>query len=258
MSQTSKENNLTFWEHLDQFRSCLIRIAVVVVLFATIAFVFKEILFSIVFAPRNSDFITYRLIAKIVDDFPEFSVSLINTGLAQQFMVHLKVAIWAGVLCASPYILYVLFSFISPALYASEKKYAVKAVAGGYVMFMLGVLLNYLLIFPLTFRFLGTYQVDSDVANLISLDSYISTLLMLSLMLGVVFEIPILCWLLAKFGMLSAKFMKKYRRHAIVGILILAAVITPTADVFTLSLVALPIYMLFEISILIVKQVERK
>lgn len=258
MNQTSKENNLTFWEHLDQLRSCLIRIVIVVLLFSIVAFVFKDILFTIVFAPRDSNFITYRLFAKFVDDLPTFSVNLINTGLAQQFMAHLKVAMWAGVLCASPYILYVLFGFISPALYSSEKKYAFKAVCGGYVMFMLGVLLNYFLIFPLTFRFLGTYQVSSDVANLISLDSYISTFVMLSLMLGIVFEIPILCWILAKFGLMSSRLMKKYRRHAIVIILVVAAIITPTADVFTLSLVAVPIYMLFEISILIVKRIERK
>lgn len=257
MNPTHQENSLTFWEHLDVLRSCFIKIAVVVLLFGIVAFVFKDALFTIVFAPKNADFITYRLFAQFVNDFPDFSVSLINTGLAQQFMTHLKVAICAGVLCASPYILYVLFHFISPALYSSEKRYAVKAVGGGYVMFMTGVLLNYFLIFPLTFRFLGTYQVSSEVANWISLESYISTLLMLSLMLGIVFEIPILCWLLAKFGLLSAQFMKSYRRHAIVAILIIAAIITPTADAFTLSLVALPIYLLFEISIIIVRQTER-
>ena len=125
-------------------------------------------------------------------------------------------------------------------------------------MFLLGVMLNYFLIFPLTFRFLGTYQVSADVGNLISLESYVSTLLMLCLMMGVVFELPVLCWLLAKMGMMKAAFMKKYRRHAVVIIVILAAVITPTGDAFTLSLVALPIYLLFELSVLIVKRVERQ
>lgn len=256
MNPESKENNLTFWDHLDELRNCLLKIIVAIVVCGLAAFCFKETLFSIVLAPKNADFITYRLFAKIAGNLPYFSVNLINTGLAQQFMVHLKVAMYAGVLCVSPYILYVLFGFISPALYEKEKKHALKAVGSGYIMFILGVLLNYFLIFPLTFRFLGTYQVNAEVQNLISLDSYISTLLMLSLMLGIVFEIPVLCWLLAKFGVLSANFMKRYRRHAIVAVLVLAAIITPTADAFTLALVALPIYMLYEISIVIVRNTK--
>ena len=132
-----------------------------------------------------------------------------------------------------------------------------RAVASGYLMFILGVLLNYFLIVPLTVRFLGSYQVSSDVSNLISLESFISTLLMLSLMIGIVFELPVLCWLLAKMGVLKSTFMKQYRRHAIVVIVVLAAIITPTGDAFTLSLVAIPIYLLFEISVLIVKRVEK-
>ena len=129
-------------------------------------------------------------------------------------------------------------------------------VGGGYAMFSLGVLISYFLIFPLTFRFLGTYQVSGEVDNLIALDSYISTLVMMCLAMGIVFEIPILSWLFAKLGFLSADFMRRYRKHAIVIILVIAAVITPTSDVFTLSLVTLPMWILYEISILIVKQVK--
>lgn len=258
MSQTTNEKTLTFWDHLDQLRGCLIKIAVVILLFSVVAFFFKDFLFNIVFAPKSEDFITYRLFKFFTGELPDFSVSLINTELTQQFMTHLKISLSMGALCASPYIIYVLFHFIAPALYTNEKKSAIKAVGGGYVMFILGVLLNYFLIFPLTFRFLGTYQVQADVVNLISLESYISTLLILTLMLGVVFEIPILSWLLAKLGILSAAFMKKYRRHAIVAIIIIAAVITPTADAFTLIIVALPIYLLYEFSIIIVKKTEQK
>jgi sec-independent protein translocase protein TatC len=126
----------------------------------------------------------------------------------------------------------------------------------GYLLFMLGVLLNYFLIFPLTFRFLGTYQVSALVENTITLTSYVDTLMMLSLMMGIVFEIPILSWLFAKLGFLTSSFMKKYRRHAIVLILIVAAFITPTSDVFTLMLVSLPMYLLYEISIGVVKRTE--
>ncbi|MDD4848554.1 MAG: twin-arginine translocase subunit TatC [Bacteroidales bacterium] len=258
MSQNSKkEIELTFWDHLEELRHCLLKIAVVVVVFGIVAFIWKDAVFSVIFAPKDADFITYRLLTQWVVTIPEFSIDLINTGLAQQLMTHLKVAMLVGILCASPYILYVLFHFVAPALYSSEKKYTVKAIGGGYVMFLAGVLLNYFLIFPLTFRFLGTYQVSADVQNMISLDSYISTLLMLSLMMGIVFEIPIICWLLAKFGILKARFMCQYRRHAIVAILIIAAIITPTADAFTLALVALPIYLLFEISIVVVRRTQK-
>jgi sec-independent protein translocase protein TatC len=157
---------------------------------------------------------------------------------------------------ASPYIIYQLFRFVSPALYANERRYVVQMTFWGYLLFMLGVLLNYFLIFPLTFRFLGTYQVSALVENTITLTSYVDTLMMLSLMMGIVFEIPILSWLFARLGFLTSSFMKKYRRHAIVLILIVAAFITPTSDVFTLTLVSLPMYLLYEISISVVKRTE--
>lgn len=251
----------TFWEHLDELRASLIRIAMATIVFSIAAFLFKEELFAIVLAPKNDNFITYRVLQYIGNYFfpsavtlGAFSVKLINTGLAEQFIIHMKVAMYTGFLCASPYILYLLFRFVSPALYANEKKYTLRMVGGGYLLFIIGTLMSYLLIFPLTFRFLGTYQVNDDVENMITLQSYIDTLMMLSLMMGIVFEMPILCWLFAKFGFLSASFMRHYRRYAIVIILVIAAVITPTADIFTLMLVTLPMYLLYEISILIVSK----
>lgn len=226
-----------------------------------VAFFFKEQLFSVVLAPKSDGFITYRLFNRIAawsgGLSESFSVQLINTGLAQQFIIHMKTALCAGVLCASPYILYQLFRFVSPALYENERRYVTRVVGGGYVMFGLGVLISYFLIFPLTFRFLGTYQVSDDVDNLITLDSYISTLVMTCLAMGLVFEIPMLSWLFAKLGFLSDGFMRRYRKHAVVIILVVAAIITPTSDVFTLSLVALPMWILYEVSILIVKTNRR-
>ena len=223
-----------------------------------VAFFFKEQLFSVVLAPKSDGFITYRLFNRIAawgGGLSEpFSVQLINTGLAQQFVIHMKTALCAGVLCASPYILYQLFRFVSPALYENERRYVTRVVGGGYVMFGLGVLTSYFLIFPLTFRFLGTYQVSGDVDNLITLDSYISTLVMTCLAMGLVFEIPMLSWLFAKLGFLSDGFMRRYRKHAVIIILVVAAIITPTSDVFTLSLVALPMWILYEVSIWIVRQ----
>ena len=256
MSQEKKPENLTFWDHVEELRHCLFRILIAALVASVVAFCFKDVLFAVVLAPKNADFVTYRLFQRLSGDVPQFSLSLINVDLAQQFIVHMKVALYVGLLVASPYIIYVLFGFIAPALFDSERRFAVRAVTSGYLMFIAGVLLNYFLIFPLTVRFLGSYQVSSDVANLISLESFISTLLMLSLMIGIVFELPVMCWLLAKMGVLKSTFMKQYRRHAIVVIVALAAIITPTADAFTLSLVAIPIYLLFEVSVLIVKRVE--
>ncbi len=242
------EQELTFWEHLDVLRACIFKMLAVVVLCGILAFFFKEQLFEIVLAPRNSDFITYRMLGA-----EPFQIHLVNIGLTEQFMIHMKTAFFFGIICASPYLLYLLYKFISPALYLNERHYAVRVVGSGYVMFIIGVLMNYFLIFPLTVRFLGTYQVSTDVENMLSLQSYMDTLLMMSLVFGIVFEIPVISWLLAVFGLLKAEWMQRYRRHAIVVILIVAAVITPTADIFTLIIVSLPIWMLYEISILIVK-----
>ena len=258
----TETNTQSFWEHLDVLRTAIMKIVVVAVVFGIAAFFFKEQLFDVVLAPKDDRFITYQLLNRIAawagDSMDSFSIRLINTGLAQQFIIHMKTALCAGVLCTSPYILYQLFRFVSPALYDNERKYVTRMVGGGYAMFSLGVLVSYFLIFPLTFRFLGTYQVSGDVDNLISLDSYISTLVMMCLAMGIVFEIPILSWLFAKLGFLSAEFMRKYRKHAIVIILAVSAIITPTSDVFTLSLVALPMWILYEMSILIVKRIKIK
>ena len=259
MEQASESEKQSFWDHLDILRVSLVKIAAVTAVFAVVAFFFKEARFSVILAPKDADFITYRWLyffsGWVTDEqAQDFYVKLINTGLAQQFMIHMKVAMCTGVLCASPYILYQLFRFVSPALYANERKYVVRVVGYGYIMFMVGVLISYFLIFPLTFRFLGTYQVSDQVENMISLQSYISTLLMMSLAMGIVFEIPILSWLFAKLGFISADFMRRYRRHAVVIILVVAAIITPTSDVFTLLLVSLPMWLLYEVSILIVKR----
>ena len=240
---------MTFWDHLEELRGVIIRALLVTAVAAVVAFCLKEQLFAIVLAPRSSDFITYRLMG-----VEPFSISLMNTGLTEQFMIHLRTACYAGVLVVSPYIIYLLFRFVSPALYDNERKYATALVSSGYLMFMLGTLLNYLLIFPLTVKFLGTYQVSPDVANMLTIQSYIDTLIMMSLVMGIVFELPVVCWLLGKMGLINARMMSQWRRHAIVAILIVAAIITPTTDTFTLFVVALPIWLLYEVSILIVKR----
>ena len=239
---------MTFWDHLDELRSVIIRTMVVTVVAAAVAFCLKEQLFDIVLAPRSSDFITYRLMG-----VEPFSIHLMNTGLTEQFMIHLKTAMYAGVLVALPYIVYLLFGFISPALYDNERKYATLLCTSGYLMFMLGTLLNYFLIFPLTVKFLGTYQVSPDVANMLTLQSYMDTMLMMNLVMGIIFELPVVSWILGRMGLINAQMMRAMRRHAVVAILVVAAIITPTTDAFTLFIVALPIWLLYELSILIVK-----
>jgi sec-independent protein translocase protein TatC len=169
-------------------------------------------------------------------------------------MIHLKIAFYAGLIVAMPYVLYELYGFISPALRENEKKHTTAIVTWSYLLFMMGVVLNYFIIFPLAFRFLGTYQVSADVPNIITLASYIDMLTTLTLLMGIMFELPILSWFLAKLGMINANFMKQYRRHAFVAILVVGAVITPTTDIFTLLLVAAPIYLLYELSINIVRR----
>lgn len=243
---------MTFWEHLDALRTCIIKAIVMVVVFGLAAFCMKEQLFSIVLAPRSCDFVTYRLMGA-----EPFHINLMNTGLTEQFMIHMKTAMYAGLLVASPYVIYLIFGFIAPALYSNEKRYVAQATVGAYAMFIIGALVNYFIVFPLTVRFLGTYQVSSDVRNMLTLQSYIDTLLSMTFVMGVLFELPIVSWLLARMGILKHKLMETYRRHAIVAILIVAAVITPTGDIFTLIVVALPIWLLYEVSILVVKRNEK-
>lgn len=260
MSESSESpsdgQGLTFWDHLDVLRGVLLRSLAVMLLFTVAAFCLKDEVFAIVFAPKSPDFVLYRLLARVANRIgmapPEwFEVSLINTGLAQQFMVHMKTAFCVGLIVASPYILHQLFGFISPALYANERKYSVRMLVGGYVMFLVGVSLSYFVIFPLTFRFLGTYQVSAEVTNLISLESYMSVLIMLCLFMGIMCELPILAYIATKAGIIDSGFLKRYRRHAILIILVVCAVITPTSDAFTLLIVSMPIWLLYEASIVI-------
>ncbi len=248
MSESAE--NKSFWDHLEDLRGSLIKIVAAVLLFSILAFCFKEFLFKIVLAPKDSSFFMYKLFGG-----GDFSIQLMNIGLTEQFMIHLKTAVAFGVLMASPYIIYVLFDFIRPALYEKERQHSVGIVLSSYLMFLVGVAVNYLFIFPLTVRFLGTYQVSDQVRNMLTLQSYMDTLLMMSLVFGLIFEIPVVSWLLARFGLLKAEYMTRYRRHAIVAILVIAAIITPTGDAFTLLIVSFPIWLLYELSVLIVKRV---
>lgn len=258
------EDMMTFGEHLEVFRNVLIRIIALTLCCTVLIFCFKETVFNIILAPHRSDFIFYRSIHWIAlkcglgDGVAvDFKVNLINTELGTQFMTHIMMSCYLGLLLASPYIVYQIFRFISPALYEHEKKYSTLIVIGVYVLFMTGILCSYYVIFPVSFRFLGTYQVSDEIVNMISLSSYVSSFILLSFMLGLVFELPALAFMLGKMGWISAEMLRKYRKHAFVLILIASALITPP-DVFSQILVSLPICLLYEFSILIVRWTQVK
>lgn len=245
--------NGSFWEHLDELRSVLLRILVAVVVTAGAAFLLKEPLFRIVLAPSKGDFPLYSVLGGA-----SFSLHLMNTGLTEQFMAHLKIAFYVGFLVASPYVIYALYGFVSPALYAVERRYTVRVVLSAYLMFILGTVVNYFLVFPLTVRFLGTYQVSPDVSNMLTLQSYTDTLLMMSVTLGIVFELPVVTWLLARMGFIDSRLLRRYRQHAFVAILCVSAIITPTTDAFTFVVVAVPIWLLYEFSIFTIRHYDIK
>jgi sec-independent protein translocase protein TatC len=254
---------MTFWEHLDELRKVLFRSAIVIVALMAGIFMAKDFVFDkVVFAPINSDFALYKLIDKVLvmmgmPTLPEFKLSLINIDLSAQFFIHISTTFYFALVLSVPFIVYQLWKFVSPALYDNEKRAAKGAFAFAGVLFLLGVLVGYYLIFPLTLRFLGTYQVSLEVANQISLQSYISMFTWLILIMGVVFEMPSLAVILSRIGILTKSFLKKYRRHAFVVMLVLAAFITPSGDPFTLMAVGLPLYGLYELSILVCRDIDK-
>ena len=256
-------NLLTFGGHLEVFRQMLFRILGVAGVIAAIIFCFKDITWGILIAPSEWDFCTYRWLETAMQaigidfHFEEFHVEMIATDLSSQFMTHITTAIYLGLLGASPYILYELFRFISPALYENERKYSVQVAGIIYVLFLLGVLMSYFVLFPISFRFLGTYSVSAKVVSNITLDSYISTFVSLTLVMGVVFQLPIIAFFLGKLGIVNSEMLSRYRKHSFIVIMMVAAIITPP-DLMTLILVTIPLYLLYEVSIRVVGWVEPK
>ncbi len=251
---------MTFWDHLDELRSVLLKSLAAWLVCAIAAFFAKDILFAWLFAPTSSDFVLYRALCRLAECTGwsalcprDVQVSFLNTELTSQFMTHVEVSLWAGFILALPLIVYWLYGFVAPGLYEQEKRYSIALVVCATGLFMLGVLLDYFLIFPLSFRFLSTYQVTDLVVNQISLSSYISLFIVLALLMGLLFEVPVVTWFLSKMGILNASHLRKGRKYVFVAILIIAAVITPTGDPFTLLLVTLPIYGLYEMSIWLCK-----
>ena len=254
---------MSFWDHLEEFRWTLIRIIIAVVTFSIAGFVVIPRIFdSIILAARSSDFVTYRFLDKasrFIPFLPDFSaeafeVQILNISMTTQFMTYISTSLAFGVLCTIPYILYELWKFVSPALYENEAKGVKTAFGFGGFMFVVGCLVGYFVVFPLIFRFLITFELSDSIENMLSLDSYMSNFYTLILIMGRVFELPLVFWLLSNLGLIYRPFFRKYRRHAVVGSLLAAALITPSGDPFSLFVVTVPIYMLWEISAFMVKK----
>lgn len=244
----SDSGEMTFWDHLDALRATLFRVAAVLLVAAVGLFAFKDFLFDgLILAPSKSDFFLYKWIGA------DFSLSLVNIEVTAQFMIHMKMALLCAVVLTFPYIIYQVWKFIAPALYENEKRKVGNAFLFASGLFYLGVVVGYVLIFPLMLNFFADYQVSSAVPNQFSLSSYISLLTSMVLTFGIVFEFPTVVALLSAIGILRKETMRKYRRHAICAIVILAAVITPSGDPFSLAVVALPLYLLYEFSVFICK-----
>lgn len=257
-----EEEKMTFGGHLEVLRQMLFRVLAVTGVFAIAIFCFKDETFSLLFAPSEYDFVTYQWIERLLNlmgidfKFAEYHVSLIATDLSSQFMTHISTSIYLGLLFASPYILFELFRFVSPALYDNEKRYTSWALVVIYFLFGIGMLMSYFILFPISFRFLGTYSVAEKVVSNITLDSYIDTFTTLTLVMGLVFQLPVISFALAKLGFIESKMLTEYRQYALLIIMILAAIITPP-DIMTLILVTIPLYMLYEISIRVCKYLEK-
>lgn len=262
MAEEENQSMLTFGGHLEVLRRMLFRIIAVAGCITIITFCFKDFTWRLLLAPSEWDFVTYRWIERSVQTlgfrefhFEKYHVDLIATDLSSQFMTHITTAMYLGMLGASPYILYELFRFVSPALYENEKRHSVQVVVVVYLLFILGVLMSYYVLFPISFRFLGTYSVAERVHSTITLDSYVSTFTTLTLLMGIIFQLPVIAFALAKLGFITSSLLAKYRKHALILIMLVAAIITPP-DLMTLILVTIPLYILYEVSIRVAKWVE--
>ncbi len=257
---------MSFLQHLEELRWHLVRSVIVITVLALVAFFNKELLFDgIILGPKKPDFPTYKAMCWLaqklsVEDLciEQLPFKLQSTELSQQFTLHMWVAFIAGLIMGFPYLLWEVWRFIKPALSAREKKYTTGVVFFASLLFFTGVLFGYYVIAPLSINFLGSYTVSSEVQNIFTIDSFISIITMLTIAAGVVFQLPIVVYFLSKIGILTPGFMRAYRKHAIVVILIIAAIITPSPDVTSQLLVAFPLLLLYEISIFIAAAVNRK
>lgn len=261
----SPENQMSFLEHLEILRWHIMRAVIAVMLCAIAAFIFHDFIFNtLILAPKNPDFFSNRMLS-ILSDFTGVEAlkinskpfQIINISMAGQFATHISVSLVSGIIASFPYIFYEFWCFIKPALYSNEQKHARGSIFYTSFLFAMGVLFGYYIITPLSVHFLGSYSVSEQVMNQINLKSYISSITSIVLASGVIFELPVLIFFLSKIGFVTPDFLRKYRKHSVVLILILSAIITPP-DIFSQILVCLPLMLLYEIGIRISKRVQNK
>lgn len=260
-----KEKEMSFWDHLDELRGHLFRSIIAVAVFAILAFLNRGILFDkIILAPKEGDFWTNRMLCKLGDligsdalCLGDLGLNIINISMSGQFLTHMYISLAAGFILAVPYVVWEIFRFVEPAMYDNERKNARGGVIVTSLLFLAGVIFSYYLIVPLTINFLGSYQVSGEVANQIALRSYISTVVSVSFAVGLVFELPVLVYFLARLGVITPEFLRKNRKVMIVVTLALSAIITPP-DVFSQVMVAIPLVVLYELSIGIARRVQKR
>ena len=266
MSEEQRKGDMSFLDHLEVLRWHLVRSAIVIILFTIVAFAFKGFVFdTVILAQKSANFWTYQLFCKfshLIGNgdalcMEDMNFSLINITMSGQFSLHIMVSIVAGVILAFPYILFEIWRFITPALEKNEKRNALGLVFSGSILFTLGILFGYYFVSPLSVQFLGNYTVSSQVLNQITLGSFISTVTTVTLVCGLVFQLPLIVFFLSKLGLLTPDFMRKYRKHAVVVTLVLSAIITPP-DVSSQVLLTIPLLILYELSIFISKMVVKK
>ncbi|MEI7503379.1 MAG: twin-arginine translocase subunit TatC [Paludibacter sp.] len=257
------ESEMTFWDHLDDLRTTIFRIAGFVGISSLVFFAFMKGIFdNVILAPSRNDFFLYQWVrdtSKVFPYFPdfitsEFNVKVININLASQFLVHLTSSLWFALVFSFPFVIYQIFIFIKPALYDTERKNAGGVFFFGNILFYLGVSVGYFFLFPMTLRYLAGYQLSKFIEQSVSLDSYMNTFLMVCFFMGLVFELPIVAWFLSQLGVLHREFFNKFRRHAFFTLFVLVAIFSPTGDPVTIMLFFIPIYALWELSALVVKK----
>ena len=254
----AQESAMSFWDHLEVLRWALFRSACVLMVILVGTFIAMPYIFDrFVLAPTSNEFFVYQWLNAIGGDVvklsPDFDVQIININVASQFMTHISTSISMAAVIAFPYFIWEIWKFIEPALFEDEIKHLRPAFMGGTLMFYLGCAIGYMFVFPFTFRFLVEYNLSPNITNQINLQSYIDNFTLLILVMGIVFEMSLLAWLLGLLGILKKSFLREYKRHAIVVLLITAAIITPSGDPFSLMLVFIPLYVLSELSILVVR-----
>ncbi|NEU10199.1 twin-arginine translocase subunit TatC [Flavihumibacter sp. R14] len=261
------EAEMSFFDHLDVLRKHLIRSSLAILVFTVLAFVFYDFIFDkIIMGPKSPQFWTYRIMCSLAERFnlgPDFCITeipfnIINTEMAGQFTLQMNSSLMIGIVLGFPYLLFEIWRFVKPALHDKERKSASGFTFYATLLFLIGILFGYYIIAPLSISFLAQYSVSDVINNQITIDSYLSTVATLTIGSGIIFELPIIIFILSKLGVMTPKFMRSSRRYATVIILIIAAIVTPTPDLLTMLTVSFPLFLLYEVSIYISARVEQR